>query len=430
MKLILQNIRCFSGKQTVPIYPLTILVGENSTGKTTCLASLSCFSDPRSLTSGEGFNTAPYRFGGYENIARFNPKTKTTARQFSIGLSIEEGEPEDFLDLSMTFKGEKGKIIPYKFNMVTDKGSLILSVKAGSLKVNMSAGLKKTIELEMKGLPIEQRGFNLGFIFYAITTDLQNRITDKKRTKAERELLEKIIEMLRTYPAIHNEVLSMAPIRTKPRRLYDVYTDEFKPEGDHLPIRLARFLQSNVSKSRKNEILKTLNEFGLESGLYDAIEVKRLGTYPSAPFQIIINIGGTPASLPNVGYSVSQSLPIVIQCILESTKVIFLQQQPEVHLHPRAQAALGSLFAKIVENTDAKIITETHSEYLLDRVRQEIANKNIDSKKVGILFFDKKGPDTKIHPLSLDDNGNILNAPKGYREFFIEEELRLLSRAK
>ena len=85
---------------------------------------------------------------------------------------------------------------------------------------------------------------------------------------------ERALKLMSTYPAINQKVLSLAPVRTKPRRHYDVFVDEFKPEGDHIPIRLASFLQSSESRKKKNEIQKALNEFGLESGLYDEINIK------------------------------------------------------------------------------------------------------------------------------------------------------------
>ena len=428
MKLILKNIRCFSGEQSVPIYPLTILVGENSTGKTTLLAALSCLSEPDILTTGRGFNLDPYNLGGYENIAAFNPKTKRYAREFKIGFSINEEKDEEKLKVSMAFKGQEGKIIPYNFELITNKGTLHLKVRRDRMNVTFSITDKRkkgVLSIDLKGYPLEQKSLILPLVYFSIHSEFRKRISKGRIKKDDEKLYEKAIELLRTYPAIHKEILSLAPVRTKPRRYYDVFVDEFNPEGDHIPIRLARFLQSSKSKKEKDEIQKALNEFGSESGLYDKVHINRLGDYPSAPFQILVNIGGRPISLADVGYGVSQCLPIVIQSILEAPGTMLLQQQPEVHLHPRAQAALGSLFAKMVETTDIQFIVETHSDYLIDRVRQEIAHKNIDAEKVGILFFDKKGPDTKIHPLALDDNGNILNAPKSYREFFLEEELKL-----
>jgi len=88
---------------------------------------------------------------------------------------------------------------------------------------------------------------------------------------------------------------------------------------------------------------------------------------------------------------VSQSLPIVVQSLLDTNENILLLQQPEVHLHPRAQAALGSFFSHLVSDSDAQIIIETHSDYLLDRIRRSVARREITPNKVAILYFDKEG---------------------------------------
>jgi predicted ATPase len=75
------------------------------------------------------------------------------------------------------------------------------------------------------------------------------------------------------------------------------------------------------------------------------------------------------------------------------------------------------------------LLIETHSDYLLDRIRQEIAKGVISHEDVLILFFHKPQQETVIHPITLDALGNIQDAPPEYRSFFLQEELNLLSRA-
>ena len=152
-----------------------------------------------------------------------------------------------------------------------------------------------------------------------------------------------------------------------------------------------------------------------------------MGRSPSDPFQLRIKANGPDANLVDVGYGVSQSLPIVVDSVLSPKEQILVVQQPEVHLHPKAQAALGSFFVEQVKEKKNFVI-ETHSDYLLDRIRMEVAKKNIKPEDVQIVYLERQGLDVKVHSLSLDDLGNITNAPPGYRAFFLEEEMRLLSR--
>ncbi|HDN26400.1 MAG TPA: hypothetical protein ENG03_04780 [Thioploca sp.] len=201
-------------------------------------------------------------------------------------------------------------------------------------------------------------------------------------------------------------------------------TTDYDPEGDHVPYAIARAL--------KKPTLTELNQFGKDSGLFNEITVKHLGDKLGDPFQLQVKMQHNSAemsvNLTDVGYGISQSLPIIVQSVLRSGSDFILLQQPEVHLHPRAQAALGSFFVRQVTANNKRFVIETHSDYLLDRIRQEVASGRLMPQQVSIIFLDKPGLETTIHHLSLDDNGNILDAPPSYRRFFLEEEMKLLMR--
>ena len=116
---------------------------------------------------------------------------------------------------------------------------------------------------------------------------------------------------------------------------------------------------------------EALERFGRESGLYDEIAVKPLGKRGGEPFQMHVRKFGRRAKGPlrnlvDVGYGVSQALPVITELFRDDETPMFLLQQPEVHLHPSAQAALGSLFCQIA-NWRRQLVVETHSDHLLDR---------------------------------------------------------------
>ena len=66
-------------------------------------------------------------------------------------------------------------------------------------------------------------------------------------------------------------------------------------------------------------------------------------------------------------------------------------------------------------------MVETHSDYIVDRVRMGVRDKIVKADEVSILFFERFGLDVKIHSLRIDELGNILNAPPSYGQFFMEE---------
>ncbi len=122
---------------------------------------------------------------------------------------------------------------------------------------------------------------------------------------------------------------------------------------------------------------ESLERFGDASGLFHGLDVKRLGRQESSPFQILIKIAGPAFNLVDVGYGVSQALPIVVDLLQGKKGQMFLVQQPEVHLHPRAQAELGTLLGQLAKADKKRIIVETHSDYLIDRVRMDVRDGKI-----------------------------------------------------
>jgi predicted ATPase len=129
----------------------------------------------------------------------------------------------------------------------------------------------------------------------------------------------------------------------------------------------------------------------------------------------------------DVGYGVSQALPLIVQSVLGRENSLLLIQQPEVHLHPRGQAALGTFFAELASAGGNTALIETHSDSLIDRVRYEVSKGTIKSEDVLILFFHKPKIETEVYPIEIDALGNIVGAPDCYREFFLKEELQLLA---
>ena len=169
-----------------------------------------------------------------------------------------------------------------------------------------------------------------------------------------------------------------------------------------------------------------MDQFGSKSGLFEHIEVIRKGNKESDPFQIGVKSGGPTFNLVDVGYGVSQALPILVDILQRpAANEVFLLQQPEVHLHPRAQAEMGSFFARLTSK-NRRFVIETHSDHLVDRVRMEVRHKNLRPDDVSLLYFERTKHGATIHHLELDKDGGIANPPAGYRKFFLNEERDLL----
>ncbi len=185
-------------------------------------------------------------------------------------------------------------------------------------------------------------------------------------------------------------------------------------------------------KQKWKNLKNQLEKFGRAAGLFDEIFIRQLTRKDSGPFQVQIRkfgnrLKGPRRNMIDVGYGVSQILPLITELLRPDAPPQFLLQQPEVHLHPSAQAALGSLFCHVA-SWDRQLIVETHSDHLIDRVRMEVRDGDLPimAEQVSILYFEREELDVRIHSLSLDKEGNVLNAPRSYRKFFMEETRRSL----
>jgi predicted ATPase len=434
MKITLKNVRGFEGEHKFEIRPLTILIGENSSGKTTLLAAISAVLNNDYPMVENLFNRAPFELGSFDTIATYRGGKFGRAESFSIGWELmKNGEPEaieaTFINdrgvprlNQITVKNESG-ILKGQVNQEYFEFQFSLQLKSKSRSDVSDTLRKKTIKFKVNLQ--EEKSIKWQNLLHYFILDSMN--TRKRKDPEHQEVFRTLLLFSSRALGSKPHSTALAPLRTRPRRTYDELNEDFKPEGDHIPLVLERLLQK--SKNSKNDYLDALHKFGLASGLFEKIDVKRMGKQPSDPFQVRVKMKGPDANLVDVGYGVSQSLPIVIDSIMAPRNEVLLIQQPEVHLHPKAQAALGTFFVDLAANASKQFVVETHSDYLIDRVRIAVAEGKISENKVQLLFLERKGLDIKVHALKLDSHGNITNAPANYRNFFLEEEMKLMSRA-
>ncbi len=428
MKIIVENVRTFSGRHEINIPPITFLIGENSAGKTTLMNAISVVSNPATFPLKPDFNQPPYEMGNFNNIVTQRKGKAGNSREFVLGYSklYIRGV---IASIIASYEDNGGIPIATKIDLIIGRSNISLTKKEG----------KYSCETNIEGIdnfkfdvPLPDSRLLQGFHVNELISMMMRGILRDSRENGEEstEKFEKFIEQnRRLYTAFPSQafsvrkVISLAPIRSKPKRTYDEFKEEFSPEGGHIPFLISRILSDD---KLNDEFISVLKEYGQNSGLFDSIRTKRLGNSHSDPFQILVKKGSRESNIVDVGYGVSQVLPIVAECISVGDGTRILMQQPEVHLHPRAQAALGNLISILSNRKKQHYVIETHSDYLIDRIRYETIRKSIKSKDVGIIYLEKEKTDTKVFQIGLDSDGNVMNAPESYREFFIREQFRLL----
>ena len=270
---------------------------------------------------------------------------------------------------------------------------------------------------------------------FALGNEMRNERDVSKRGAANKSRhrayqFREIIEM----PSL-SELIPVAPLRSKPKRTYDPVRETASPEGAHTPMLMMRL--DRTDKRHWDSLRDELVAFGSESGLFSDIKVRGYGKQMSDPFQLQVKVRSGPhANIMDVGYGISQSLPILVDIMADepvrgrrrrsADGRTFLLQQPEVHLHPRGQAQLANLFIEAYRKRGSRFLIETHSDYIVDRVRISVRQGLLKPEDISILYFEPNGRAANIHNMSLDKDGNLQDAPPGYRDFFLKETDQLL----
>lgn len=433
MKLTVENIRTFRQSHTFNIRPLTIVVGENSAGKSTLLASLAIALAPDFPATPALFNVPPFELGSYDTIASYRGGKAGRSESFSIRLEIAGSKTSG--TVAATFREISGSIRTSSILLEQDDLRLLITRSLDSLRVQFFQGNDIAVD-KVRDIPI-----TVDFSIARAMSLLQDTAFEvgadgQRGFGIDRNRVERIFKFGYQLNEMRPKVVALSPIRLKPRRTFDEFDDTFRPDGNHIPPKLAILEKqrtdkqsSEREKNRAADIFRALDKFGAEAGLFDSINVRRLGGQrPSDPFQVRVQQGGPKVNLADVGYGVSQSIPIVAETLIGPSDALYLVQQPEVHLHPRAQAALGTFFCESVSTSKRRFVIETHSDYLLDRVRREVANGSLAPSQVQLIYLDRPKFDSEPHHIGLDKEGNVTNPPACYRKFFLEEELALFAR--
>jgi len=124
---------------------------------------------------------------------------------------------------------------------------------------------------------------------------------------------------------------------------------------------------------------------------------------------------GQALDLGNVGVGISQILPVLVLCLLAKRGEIILLEQPELHLHPAPQQILGDFLIEMM-GLGRQLVVETHSEYLVNRLRLRLAEDETDHLKdnIDIYYAVRQDGSTQFSPMSIDEFGGFEEWPDGF----------------
>lgn len=413
-----------------PILPITIVTGENSSGKTSLLDLLSII-DSQEFNLANSINGVVERLNQAKDIiTKFGG-----AETVSVGyLAQEKPRTADALDSFfgklITYEAKDDKLVIRAITVIEGRSAIRVKRRNRAIFAkrfmapNGESGLERACELAADAHFDEQPGYKkvlefsspepsaMNEWFHAILISSQlfadNVGKNKRRATPLRHLESPPLSVIR-----YN------PVRSMPDRIHHgVHKSDFDPAGTHYPFLIKRFLEDDT------ETLEAIRKFGLESGLFDDIALVRLsGERGITAFSVMYEKFGKRFYADELGYGLGQILPIVTDLLSSFGDCTFLIQQPELHLHPRAQAALGSLLHS-VNKAGHFVVVETHSDFLIDRLRLTQA-KSVDKVEAQILFFEKpeNAPRPVFTQIAINPAGHLDGAPDSYRQFFVNESI-------
>ena len=440
--ITVKNFRCFREEQTVRLAPLTLLVGENSTGKTSFLALIRALAYVGYGDMPPNFRQQPYDLGSFGEIV-YNPggsadRYKTFEAGFTRNFRVEResgsNDSVSELEFRATFKNRLGVPFPVRrrigdganwieHSQSTDDGEGVVQAVVGGKTVNATVS-EHTPGFGHHLLP-------LSFAAHLATMHCGGE-GDEENPEVEEALRDLVLNKL-DVERTDGPPFASSPVRSRPSRTYDPIDVTRDSEGEYIPTYLARM--SMLGGQQWEKFQSQILEFGRKSGLFDDLKIERFGDSEGSPFQIHVRKHsrrrkGPFRNLVDMGYGISQVLPILTELLRADGPNRFMLQQPEVHLHPSAQAALGSLFCSIAIS-GKQLFVETHSDNLIDRIRMDVRDQvgGINSDHISILYFERVKLGVKIHSIGIDETGQIYGAPPGYRQFFMDEVNRSIGLA-
>jgi predicted ATPase len=205
----------------------------------------------------------------------------------------------------------------------------------------------------------------------------------------------------------------LGPIRDYPKRFYSWSGEKPQDVGRRGENTIAALL---TARKQDPEIEIKIAHWLKEMGLIDDFKVDLIAPEQRL-YQASVRIapGGTYCPITDVGFGVSQILPVLVLCyyVPKGSTIIF--EQPEIHLHPSAQQKLADVFIDVIKHRELQIIIESHSEHLLHRLQRRIAETELALDQAALYFCQMENDGaSSLTSLELDEFGNITNWPEDF----------------
>jgi hypothetical protein len=234
----------------------------------------------------------------------------------------------------------------------------------------------------------------------------------------------------REFINIGERVNYLGPLRQNPADainnssiLYDLYDGRNAPVGIMGEITSRKLLEEGKEEVSRYTRIPSGEPVKDQQSLAELVNIwstyiglgDRINTYDEGRLGIKtrIKVSGGERDLSSVGVGVSQALPVITALLSISPRSIFLVEQPELHLHPLAQARMLNFLT--TARPDVCVIIETHSEAMLNRLRRMVAEDKLNIENINILYVERSNPDnTSVRKIDVNEYADLKEWPKDF----------------
>lgn len=413
-RLQVENLKSLAGAHEIPLAPLTLIYGPNSAGKSTVLKALQMFMhavetgtfDALDLWRRAFPDTSPYSIiTGYPQ-----PGDVPTSKLGPLVLGVDYRIPKS------------GEVAHAALEFAEDE----LGPRQASTMglANGSDTHRKEYSLNREGGdPIDRGDFGDIGPKWEVTDGTGEERTDPVKRDVDHLLFGHADDRLqRTLFRLAGQLSHFGPHRGNPAAKYSPVNLDDIAGPAHWGI--GGTPRWGIKDFDGYEVLnEVLHRLDIPHEFQPTFTYDQNGAL-ARDWHLVDTRSNAPVALSEVGYGVSQLLPVIDSCVHANQRIITIEE-PELHLHPRLQAGLANLFALSVLHRGNQVIAETHSESLLLRVRRLVRSGKLMPDEVAILYVNNT-PEAgvSVRRLRLGEQGELLDPwPTGFFDDSLDDVL-------
>lgn len=384
--LVIENFKGIKARQEFELRPITIFCGPNSSGKSSCIHALAALAQTAKLSASQvpivlDDEYAQVHLGRFLDVVH----SRSIGDSFTVGIGMkratrmfavpkEETTAPPSLHFEMAFKAKRAAQEIYIQSACMKMGATTYDFQKKARAAELSIRHNGTL-LPFTAVSNGRLGLRPQLSFSGGKEPNKDAIDAFMLSESVNGSLNR--ELRRT--------LYLGPFRQGPLRRYPTrgsQPTEVGATGEAAVPMLANEFSKSTSKHPN---LKRISEWIGRMGLGKKIQVSPVAKTDLFDLSVTLD-DGAKLSIPDLGYGVSQVLPVLVQCSFAPKGATLLFEQPELHLHERAAKQLASVFVDVVREKGVHILAETHSPHLfLELIRQVKAGRLSPSE---IVLYD------------------------------------------